>query len=67
VCDEVIAKCVDWDTHCVCDGSPEWAVERAKAKRRAEKAAGGPGPAADSADAVNRRYQQAQDVATGAR
>ena len=61
VCDEKIDKCVDWDTHCVCDGSPEWAVERAKVKRRnenaAKQAANGQAPApAASDDQVNARY-----------
>ena len=26
VCDS--QTCVDWEAHCMCDGSPEWAVER---------------------------------------
>ena len=62
VCDEEVSKCVDWETHCLCDGSPEWAAQRAKLKRKAEaaKAAADAGRSAtDSADTVNARFAQA--------
>ena len=64
VCDEKIAQCCNWDAHCVCDASPEWAVERSKLKRRAQQAKDAP-KATDSADQVNARYAAAQDVANG--
>ena len=65
VCDE--KKCQgDWSKHCLCDGSPEWAVERAKIKRRQVNAASGAASAAnDSEERVNARFAQAQNVANG--
>ena len=70
VCDDEVSKCPDWDSHCACDGSPEWAALRAKLKRKAEaaKAAADQGRSAtDSADTVNARFAHAaqQDVDGG--
>ena len=66
VCDEKVKDCTDWESHCLCDGSPEWAVERSKLKRRKEKQTTGQVPrATDSDDAVNARYAAAQQVAHG--
>jgi hypothetical protein len=63
VCDEKLSQCIDWEAHCLCDGSSEWAVARAKLKRKKETKT--KGPATDSADAVNARFQNAQNAANG--
>ena len=36
VCDVVMGECCDWEEHCVCDASPEWAAARHMARRGRE-------------------------------
>ena len=36
VCDVVMRECCDWEVHCVCDASPEWAAARHMARRGRE-------------------------------
>ena len=57
-------QCVDWNAHCVCDGSPSWAVERSKMKRKNDPNKPVRAPT-DSADQVNARFASAQNVANG--
>ena len=52
VCDSPYAQCSSWEEHCVCDGSAEWALKRAKHHRQKNAKA-----AQDAADVVAARYQ----------
>ena len=36
VCDVAMGECCDWEEHCVCDASPEWAAARHMARRGRE-------------------------------
>ena len=55
------------DSHCLCDGSPEWAIERAKVKRRKEAAKDKAPPPPVDAQQVAERFAHAADVASGGR
>ena len=67
VCDDKATQCTDWDSHCLCDGSPEWAIERAKVKRRKEAAKDKAPPPPVDAQQVADRFAHAADVASGGR
>ena len=65
VCDEPAHTCKQWASHCICDGSPEFAMLRQNEQRRRTREAQLRGSGA-AADEVEERYERAAEAADGA-
>ena len=65
VCDKPAHTCKQWASHCVCNGSPEFATLRQNEQRRRTREAQLRGSGA-AADEVEERYERAAEAAGGA-